>query len=376
MKTVVLEIRDDLAAVLDTDGIVHIVKNLSYQTGQQLDLQEKEFIEDQVLGKRKRKRAGTGKTTIISMENRMRRFLIPAAAAFSCAVIGGGGVAAYALPVSTVTVDVNPSFKYSLNIFSQVLAVSAYNDEDTGLAEEIETLVKGKKISTAMDQTLNTLSDNEYIMDSETPVVITVNSAVAGEDFLEENLSEEVARWNEDREMKGKNGSVDISIQRISRDEVRKADKDRISPGRKMLEDKQLEKGRRNQISENPAAISGGEGPSDSIPLENGKQDFPEGEPGDSRSMGSSGNGDPGIPEGRNEKPGTREVPAENGISGNLNRLSSEGQPAEAGALAAPAENAAGSSVQEAPAENAVNGGSQAGPADHDQAGSMPQGMP
>ena len=51
MKSVVLEIKENKAAVLDDNGIVHAVKNRDYKVGQVLELTEFELGRDEIKGR-------------------------------------------------------------------------------------------------------------------------------------------------------------------------------------------------------------------------------------------------------------------------------------------------------------------------------------
>ena len=73
MKSVVLEIKNDKAALLDDNGIVHAVKNKDYKVGQVLYLTEFEIRRDEV-----------------SPAKRHSAFIRTAAAILAVAVIGGG----------------------------------------------------------------------------------------------------------------------------------------------------------------------------------------------------------------------------------------------------------------------------------------------
>lgn len=149
MKAVVLEIKENKAAVLDDTGVVHAVKNKGYEVGQKLEVTEFELKRDEI------KSLNTSKIS---------RFTRTAAAVLAVAIIGGG-VTAYAAPVSTVTVDGASSIEYKLNIFDRVVGMEVPEDDDESFKEGISELsreVRGMKISDAIDATTTRFSDELF----------------------------------------------------------------------------------------------------------------------------------------------------------------------------------------------------------------------
>lgn len=146
MRSVVLEIKENKAAVLDNRGIVHAVKNRDYEVGQVLHLTELELKRDEVSVKKSTDREFLSR----------RPALIRTAAAILAVAIIGGGVTSYAAPVSTVTLDGASGVEYRLNIYDRVVGASATDDADESFRQEVSDFsdeIKGMEISDAIDAT-------------------------------------------------------------------------------------------------------------------------------------------------------------------------------------------------------------------------------
>ncbi len=138
MKAVVLEIRGNKAAVLSSDGTVMTVSNQNYSIGEDIDMkQEKSF------------RFGRNwATAAVGM-------------AASLLIFCGGGVLAYNTPVSTITMDINPSIEYSVNIFDDVIEATALNPDGKDIIAEVDW--KYGKLSSVIDETIAVLEDMDYL---------------------------------------------------------------------------------------------------------------------------------------------------------------------------------------------------------------------
>lgn len=76
-----------------------------------------------------------------------------AAAACAVCALGMAGVGAYAYytPTSYVSLDVNPSIEYRLNVFDRVLSVVGVNDDGENILDGIgQTKIKNKSIDKAI----------------------------------------------------------------------------------------------------------------------------------------------------------------------------------------------------------------------------------
>lgn len=233
MKAVVVELKDGKAAVLDHDGIVSVIDDRNYRIGQAVEV-ERSLLPD--TGYRKpKKRKG-----VLSFA---ARHIVPIAASIGLIISLSGGAAAYAIPCSTVTLDINPSVKYTLNVFDTVLGAEGYNEEGTALTEEILDRIKGRKISEAISVTLDTLQEEEYITEIDTPVVITVSGALNKPETLREGISDSITEWNDRQKPAGEEEKVTVSgeVVSVTREQRQNAEKRNESPGREMLE-KKMEK--------------------------------------------------------------------------------------------------------------------------------------
>ncbi len=241
MKAIVVDIKEGKAALLDKEGIVRVIPDRGYQIGQQLEA-------DSLLVKEKDRKVysfplrNDGRTVVPDRQKKrgaaafVQRHLVPVAASLVVLLGAGSGVTAYALPCSTVTVDINPSLKYTLNVFDLVIGTEGYNDDGEKVADEIRSRVRGKTIGEAIGITLDQLSEDSFIEDEEMPAVITVNSAFSREDRLSEKISEEVDDWNEGRKEEDGDRSVEPSIVKVSKEQKKQADDKKESPGRELLE--------------------------------------------------------------------------------------------------------------------------------------------
>lgn len=153
MRSVVLEIKNEKAAVLDDTGVVHAVINRGYTVGQVLNLTETELKRDEV------------RSLYPADGRRMHRYTGIVAAALALIIIGGS-VSAYAAPVSTVKIsDGEDAVEYKLNIFDRVVRVESADKELPGQ-------VRGMKITDAMDVTAERMDRSRAAKDDETAAEI------------------------------------------------------------------------------------------------------------------------------------------------------------------------------------------------------------
>lgn len=164
MRSVVLDIKNEQAAVLDDNGVVHAVKDRGYAVGQVLSLTETELKRDEMQRHSAKAYADS---------SRISRYTRIAAAALAVIIIGGG-VTAYAAPVSTVTIaDGEETVEYKLNLFDRVVGVKAADDAGDELKAEVHEIsgqVRGMKITDAMDVTAEKLDAKRVITEESTAV--------------------------------------------------------------------------------------------------------------------------------------------------------------------------------------------------------------
>ncbi len=139
MKGIVLEIKNKQAIVMTDDGMVCETRNQEYRIGQEITV-----------------------TGIKSNITRVLRWGISVAAALMLLV---GGNFAYATPMGYVSLDVNPSIEYSINIFDRVIDVKAINEDGATLLTSLD--VKNLSIEDAIKRTTDELIAEGYIADDQ-----------------------------------------------------------------------------------------------------------------------------------------------------------------------------------------------------------------
>lgn len=142
-----------------------------------------------------------------------------AAAACAVCALGMAGVGAYAYytPTSYVSLDVNPSIEYRLNVFDRVLSVVGVNDDGENILDGIgQTKIKNKSIDKAIKETINAISELGYFpKDSDGGVVIAVSDKKTERaEKLSEKLKETV-------EEIAKEEDLDVEVESVSVGEAR-----------------------------------------------------------------------------------------------------------------------------------------------------------
>lgn len=67
-------------------------------------------------------------------------------------ILAGGGYVSYAAPVSSVSIDINPSVELRMNVYDRVVGVTGYNDDGEELAESL--VVKNMYCTDAINKVL------------------------------------------------------------------------------------------------------------------------------------------------------------------------------------------------------------------------------
>ena len=147
MKAVVLEIKENWAAVLCEDGVVRKIKKGKLSVGDSLD------ISPESRGK------------ILSLGS-FRRYIAGSAAALLLLTAGAGGVYSYntVWACSYVSLDINPSIEYTLNRQNYVIKVKGLNEEGQGIVDELmKTSLHHATLEEALEQTKLILSQKNYL---------------------------------------------------------------------------------------------------------------------------------------------------------------------------------------------------------------------
>lgn len=162
MKAVVLEIKENWAAVLCEDGVVRKIKKGKLSVGDSLD------ISPESRGK------------ILSLGS-FRRYLAGSAAALFLLTAGAGGVYSYnnVLACSYVSLDINPSIEYTLNRQNYVIKVKGLNEEGQGIVDELmKTSLHHATLEETLEQTKLILSQKKYLnSDAAEYVLINVSAS-------------------------------------------------------------------------------------------------------------------------------------------------------------------------------------------------------
>ena len=162
MKAVVLEIKENWAAVLCEDVVVRKIKKCKISVGDSLD------ISPESRGK------------ILSLGS-FRRYLAGSAAALFLLTAGAGGVYSYntVWACSYVSLDINPSIEYTLNRQNYVIKVKGLNEEGQGIVDELmKTSLHHATLEEALEQTKLILSQKKYLnSDAGEYVLINVSAS-------------------------------------------------------------------------------------------------------------------------------------------------------------------------------------------------------
>ena len=216
-----MSIKGDRAAILAADGTFNTIKNENYTIGQSIEYKAQ---------------LRSGAKLIDFVSARAVKFTAAAAAA----VLVAGTFTANTYAYSTVTLDVNPSLRYELNVFDRVLKFDSYNEDGEEIVAMVTDQVVGQKLDTAIEATLNALDEAEYIGE-ETPVVMTVDSHLSKTQALEKRTKLEMDSWNEERAGRPEKKSIDGESVVVTKELKTKARDNHVSPGRMVLMERHRE---------------------------------------------------------------------------------------------------------------------------------------
>ncbi|WMJ78556.1 MULTISPECIES: anti-sigma-I factor RsgI family protein [unclassified Sedimentibacter] len=198
MKAVIVEIRDKFAAALGEDGRVIKIKNKNYSIGQE-----------------------------IGLSNRSKYMKIAASAA-AALILFVTPAWAYFTPYSYVSLDINPSFEFSINRFDLVLDVKALNNDGEKVVESMEVgTLKNKEIKEAVKSVLSELKDQGYIIDGKEGGVVVAASSKSSEKINELAASLKTAV---EEEVSVKTEEKEITVEEKQKD-IDKAEKGDLSEG-------------------------------------------------------------------------------------------------------------------------------------------------
>ena len=176
MKGIITEIKGRKAVLLKENGELVQISNRSYRLGQEV-----------------------------------RRTPAPAlaSAAAAAVLLFGGGGAAYALPYTHVTLDMNPSVEYTLNVFDRVLAAEGLDEDGEALLEGLE--LRNLTIDEAAEVLVEELEEDGYFQDeTEDEILIAVESQG------EERKLQVATRLQEKLELKTQNMGLEMAIMAVT----------------------------------------------------------------------------------------------------------------------------------------------------------------
>lgn len=197
MKAVIVEIKGSNAAVLSADGRISQIKNRNYKIGQEITMSNINYA----------------------------KWAVTAAAAMFLFVTPAW---AYMTPYSYVSLDVNPSFEFSINRFDRVLEVKAVNGDAEEMVEEINIDgLKNKEIKDAVRNVLTELKNQGYITEGEDGGVVVATSSKSEEKTnnlaaaLKTAVNEEVGK-NKEKD------SLEVSMETAEASKTENKDSEKI----------------------------------------------------------------------------------------------------------------------------------------------------
>jgi len=197
MRAVVVEIKNNYAALLQDDGIIVKKKNENYKIGDVVTVREKSIT-------------------------KKFRFAVAAAVFFS---IIGVGAAAYTTPYYYVSLDVNPGIILKANLFERVIGAEGDNEDGKAIVEKLN--LKNKEIETAVRTAVDEIKQKGYF--DENNNIVVAASARNNEDA--EQLAQELEDVIEN-EVQDENIKADVDCKGIGYEMVKKAREHNITPGK------------------------------------------------------------------------------------------------------------------------------------------------
>ncbi len=191
MNGVVVDIKGKQAALLTEDGTVRKVPDRGYAIGDTIFWQQGEIVP----ARRILRYAATAAATLI-------------------AVMGIGAGTAYAVPYGTVSIDVNPSIEYTVNIFDYVLSVKGVNEDGEAILAELDAkTLKHHSITQAIETTLQEIESEGYFKKEGANVLIAV--AAPSSSYSERLRSDLERKASEEMELSTR--SVTVTPEDVNR---------------------------------------------------------------------------------------------------------------------------------------------------------------
>lgn len=202
MKGIVVEIKSNDVVVLSDDGVISKLKNNNYEIGQ-----------------------------VIVMKNnksRSKRFIAGAASFVATIAICTIGGFAYFTPTDYVSLDVNPSIEYSVNMFDRVLDIKAVNDDGEEILKSL--YLDNHTIEEAVKLTLEELIEKGYLTDDEDGgvIVTTSNPDLEEATKLANELKAEIQSFINEQE----DVIAEVEALAVGKERVEEARKLGVTPGK------------------------------------------------------------------------------------------------------------------------------------------------
>ncbi len=207
MKGIVVELRNKEAIVLSDSGSVITIKNNNYQIGEEIQM------------------GNTKKSKV--------KFIAVAAGFIIAFTTVGGGAYAYNKPYSYVSLDVNPSIEYSVNVFDRVIDATAVNEDGEAILDNID--VENKTIDEAIKDTVSEISDQGYITEDETGGIVISTSS--DNDTKSEELADEL-KSDAEEVISEKNLEASVEVLSVGKERVQEARELGVTPGKLNLVEK------------------------------------------------------------------------------------------------------------------------------------------
>lgn len=207
MKMVILEVAGNYAAALSDDGTISRIPNQNYQVGQ---------------------------TLVCPDRKKQNRFMVytrriaAVAAVFVFMLIGAGILTR--MPVTYVSLDVNPSVEYKLNVFDQVVDVVMVNEDARTLLKN--TALVNQPADQAIRKTVELLGENNYLKsEQKNDIVISATGSVAKKSkAVLHSVTKATKEATESIDV-----SADIIVIESSMSDLKQAEKLGTTPGKMLL---------------------------------------------------------------------------------------------------------------------------------------------
>lgn len=134
-----------------------------------------------------------------------------AAAALAFALLAGGGVYAYNVPVSTITVSSNPEVQLKTNIFNRVIDISS---QDKDIEENLD--LKNSTVDKAVLDVVNALSSKKAQEKKADPVSIEINGKEIDTSNIKKNLDNKSVNYTIKKQNTSNTNSSDKTEQNNS----------------------------------------------------------------------------------------------------------------------------------------------------------------